>query len=543
MFPEWQVDAGQLPSGKLGRHYGRRGGENVGTISLICRKGSTMKMTPSVYTKKRDELLKILRSVADSPELDTEIKDVFERSIRKLQTESFEIVLVGNILAGKSSTFNAICDGRNISPMRSGINTYACKISAQNIVDPNEEEHAVIRWKTDDELILTMLGILQRQMTDDEFQRISVRDNDGHFVNISLSNPLDVRRINECLAKEWEVYKRYPANYDPDMTGKLVLLYESSLLMHFYDDPLIVDLRKDAFATTFEELFNYMKFPVDWARRWTQNSPQAFQSKEIIFTFISDVHCYIHSPTLQRLGCIITETPELFDKPWDAEVAHEVMLNADAILYLLPGMNSIGMRELDALKYIQRTDQFHKVFFAINARNSYEFLKNQIRHADASVINHCLGQDTITPEDISIFNSFLAYNAKRHPYLNDEHDLKEWRKEIKRNLAIFLDLDWDVADYAAQLEEYIANPEAILKASKYDELLDVIEMMVVQKKACSLLYANGVLPINTALEELEGKLQKREDDAAHVREGLAKFRAPIVQFIDGVRPYFTEETE
>ncbi|MDO4571125.1 MAG: dynamin family protein [Planctomycetia bacterium] len=469
-------------------------------------------MTPDIYTKRRDELLEILEPASGYAELDMESREAFRRSIRKLQSESFEIVLVGEFQGGKSSTFNAICDGRNISPIGSGIKTSACKISAQNIVDPDEKERAVIRWKTDDELILTMLDILKHQMTDDEFQRISVRDNGGHFVNISLSDPQDVRRINECLAREWEVYKTPPAGYDRDLTTeKLDLLYVSSLIMHFYNDLLIKDLRKETLVTTIEKMQPYVVFPTDWATRWGQKTPTAFESKDIVLAFIADVHCYIHSPNLRRLGCIITDSPGLFAGPWDTKVAIEAMLNADAILYLLPGEKTIGMNELGALKHIQRTNQFHKVFFAMNARVSYEHLRDCIRPANASTINNCLGQDTITPEAISIFNALLAYNAKHHPYINGEQELMYWRRKTKKTLETFLNLDAE--DDTVQLGEYLANPETISETCKYEELLDIIETTVVQKKACSLLYVNGVLPINTALEELEGDLKKREDNA------------------------------
>ncbi|MDO4571492.1 MAG: hypothetical protein Q4D38_13995, partial [Planctomycetia bacterium] len=274
----------------------------------------------------------------------------------------------------------------------------------------------------------------------------------------------------------------------------------------------------------FEELSKYMKFPTDWATRWTQNSPQAFQSNEIIFTFIADVHCYVHSPNLQRLGCIITDSPGLFAGPWDTMVAHEAMLNADAILYLLPGMNAIGMKELGALKEIQKLNQFHKVFFAMNAKDSYEHLRDNIRPTNASIINNCLGQDTITSEAISIFNALLAYNAKHHPYLHEENSLKDWRKETKKTLATFLNLDAD--EDKRELDEYLANPETISETCKYEELLDIIETTVIQKKACSLLYVNGVLPINTALEKLEGDvlleekqaLQNAEDAEREVQE-------------------------
>ncbi|MDO5565053.1 MAG: hypothetical protein Q4G59_00250 [Planctomycetia bacterium] len=484
-----------------------------------------MELSPKVYTEKRNELLQILKPVSQYEELDMASKTAFNLSIGKLQSESFEIVLVGEFQGGKSTTFNAICDGRCISPMGFGIKTSACKISAQNIVDPTEKERAIVQWKSDDDLILTVLNIVRSRLSQKDYEPFTKRDNNGHFTDVSLDDPACVSVINKCLADEWEQYTNRRTDYDRDLEGKLDMLYIASICMHFRNDPYMKNLRKETVVATINEMQAYVKFPVDWATRWSEGKPDAFKVEEVVFAFVADVYCHLHSPNLQRLGCVVTDCPGLFAGPWDTKVAIDAMLQADAILYLLPGINAIGMKELGALKAIQRSKQLHKVFFTMNARVSYDHLTTVIRPTNASNINNCLGEGTsdnghatsgtlVQPEDIAVFNSLLAYNSKRFASLQaagDETALKEWRKETRKAVANFLNLDTE--DDSLKINNILDHPEQMAKECRYVQLLDTIETMVVQKKACSLLYTTGVIPVNDALEALEGKLQIQEDDA------------------------------
>ncbi len=479
-----------------------------------------MEMTPELYTEKRNDLLRILEDAASYEELDMKTRLTFDRTIGRLQTNSFEIVLVGEFQGGKSTTFNAICDGRDISPMGSGIKTSACKISAHNILDSNEEERAVIQWKTDSELILTMLDILCRNSTNEQANRFSKRDNEGNFTEISLDNPDDVQLMRECVEKEWETYKRRPAAYDPNQEGKLDLLYIASLILHYFSDSFIHEIRKESRVMSIAEMRPYVVFPTDWTTRWEQRRPDAFNVKEVVLVFVTKVDCYIHSPNLQRLGCVITDCPGLFAGPWDTTVARDAMLNADAILYLLRGDKQIGEQELRALREIQKTNQLHKLFFAMNARASYQHLRDKIRPANASTINNNLGgqEDSdglhVEIEDIYIFNALLAFNAKHYPILaqsGDKDKIIEWEDKTEPALTTFCALS--SRRDADRITHLLQSPIELSRESRYDELLTTIEMMVVSKKAESLLYSNGVVPVNVALEKLESELKLRESKA------------------------------
>ncbi len=470
-------------------------------------------MDSQVYTEKRDALLQILGNAAGYEELDKDARDLFAQTIQKLQTDSFEIVLVGEFQGGKSTTFNALCDGRDISPMGSGVKTSACKISARNIVDPNEEERAVVQWKTDDELFLTLRDYATRHLEPEEAERLCRQDERGRFTNFDFDNPADFQKLKECVDKEWEVYKRRPAQYDPQQTGKLDLLYIASLILRFRNDENIRKLREEPKTTSVEEMRRYVAFPIDWAERWGQRSPDAFEWREIALAFVSQVDCYIRSPNLRRLGCVVTDCPGLFAGPWDTAVAHEAMLRADAILYLLNGSRQVGVTELKALRMIQEDQQLHKLFFAMNARNAYDHLRDVLRPTNVSTINNHLGDSNfqVKAEDVRIYNALLAYSAKHYPILAQnatEEELKAWRKTARRAIETLLQLDYE--DDAERLKALLQNPNELSRESGYDELIDAIESLVIERKAESLLFTNGVVPVNAALARLEGDWRLRE---------------------------------
>lgn len=477
-----------------------------------------MPITPAQYNERREKLTELFNAVADYPELPAETRKSFVRAAEKLRANSFEIVLVGEFQGGKSTTFNAICDGRPISPMGSGVKTSACRISARNIADPNEPERAVVTWKSDAELILTMYDVLERNLPDDERERFA-NAKDRDFEGISFDNPRDLQLMRDCVEKEWAVYNKRPSVYDPDQSGKLDLLYIASLILEFCSDATIVRERAETKEITIDDARSYVVFPEKWAERWLDGDPKSFTADEIKLAFVGKVDCYLHSPNLERLGCVIVDCPGLFAGPWDTQVATDAMIAADAILYLLRGDKQIGRQELRALQEIRKTKQLHKLFVAINARMSKNCLSEKIRPADAAEINKNFKTSdseeagfSVADDEIFIFNALLSYCAKSRGAVEAGSDEeKAWKKKTRNTLGTYLDLDFD--DDAETIRELLSDVAKLSSASDYETLMNACESTVVEKKARSLLLDSGSVPVNAALSDLEGKLALREESA------------------------------
>lgn len=499
-----------------------------------------MAMNAKVYEEKRNDLLKLIEDVAKKcVDLDEKTKKELDAVAEKLKRNSFEIVLAGEFQGGKSTTFDTICGGREISPRGFGIKTSATKISAISLPE-DEKEYVDIFWKTDHELLLTMMGVLGRYLNKQHpcYKYFYATDDKEEKLNAKLTDPEVIKFANQCIKEEWELYRKNPRLYDTENSGKLDLLQISTLILKFFKDKELEGYRKQS-RVTVDTLRSMVVFPVDWATRWEKMQDTEFKLSEILFVFLSNAFCHIHSKNLERLGCIITDCPGLFAGPWDTAVANSAMERADAILYLIGGQKAITDGDLRALGKIVENQQEHKLFFAINARQSKEHTKEHFRPTDCACINS-RGFE-LDKDDIFIFNARLAFNAKSFPYVADETKWKKevgadflakgkeeveaafaewkkaveakWRKEVGADLANFLDLDATDPDDQEQIQKYRSDLDSMAEVSGLTELVDKIEYTIINKKAESILVQGGSQKAFDALNKLSVKLKVVEDGA------------------------------
>ena len=117
-------------------------------------------MNQKEYTSHRQKLLGLMDDAFAIKDIPVEAREELQEAKRTLLEDSFEIVLIGEFQGGKSTTFNALCDGREISPRGALIKTSACRISAHNLADLSKAEYARIEWKSDVELLKTIIDIV-----------------------------------------------------------------------------------------------------------------------------------------------------------------------------------------------------------------------------------------------------------------------------------------------------------------------------------------------------------------------------------------------
>lgn len=466
-------------------------------------------MTPELYEEKRNALVALMNeTLTDCVDLDEGTRLELENTLTKLKRNSFEIVLVGEFQGGKSTVFDTICEGREISPRGIGIKTSACKISAASLPQ-EQEEYAEVYWKRDRELLLTMYGIIDRHLADNpEKRELFRRDDLGKFIR-DLNDPELFQFAKQCIDKEWDIYEASPAAYDPKSEGKLDLLQISTLILRYYRDEELTKMRQITQAS-IGDISRWVVFPQDWAPRWTAGKRNTtFQFSEIIFVFLSRVFCHIHCKNLERLGCTITDCPGLFAGPWDTEVANQAMFNADAILYLIGGTRSITSGDLNALKKIQLTNQTHKLFFAINARQSQDTVCNQFRPVNIAELEK-LGLTLESAESLYVFHGRLAFNAKAKEVSTEP---KKWRREVSADLGLYLDLDPYDDEDRVKIDTLCQDADNLLETTGFVCLIQNIELSIVSKKFESILISNGTSKTSLALSKLSGDLRSLENAA------------------------------
>lgn len=385
------------------------------------------------YTKYRDSLISLFSEFIDKGiDVDNEYIPKLVAGRKRLMEGQFEIALVGEFQGGKSTTFNTLCGGREISPRGlngGGIKTSAAVITAQNISDGETKnglgEWAEITWVTGEDVkkrIMDVLGIQKDQ---------------------SVSGG----EIASLLKKKWTAD---PSDEELDRLRIATLQWRllSSANFEKYRAKTIVGIN---------EFQNLVKFPKDWEPRWEKRFDADFTLEECLFTCIDNVLVRIKSPGLARLGCRITDCPGLFVSQWDTDKALSVMARANAIWYLLSGDKQIGGGEKSggdkkALQRIKDNGWQDKCFLSLNRRKGKSITEALIK-TNLSILKG-YGFD---PNKLFKYNALLSYRLaqlKRHATQTlSEKDLECLAIEAKPDAVV-----------SKVLQDYSREPRNVHKA-------------------------------------------------------------------------------
>lgn len=513
-------------------------------------------MTTEIYEEKRNDLIRLLGESAERIDDQAEVTKkalggICEATCGRLngiaedlRRNCFEIVLVGEFQGGKSTTFDALCDGRDISPRGIGIKTSACRISAQS-VSKTEDECAILNWKSDDELMLTMYELVRDNVAEDE-EGVRLFPYERPDKLPSLSD----RRVRElakrAIAREWEIYRQVPGAYGGEEDdGRLDLLKMSTLILKYYGTPELDRLREKT-QIGIEELKSFVVFPHDWAIRWQKEGEDASWSlTESAFAFLGSVDCHIHSPNLGRLGCVVTDCPGLFAGPWDTKVAEEAMERADAILYLMRGNKTIGDEDVRALRKILQNQQGDKLFFAINANGTIvdrgdegllcvrQNVIENLRVTDLSVLQRIGVKNVKCAEDLDVFNALLAFKSKETREEGEEAS-RRWRRVVETALRNYLGLDSYDDEDGKRIRELLTDSKELEKESGFLAIRRKVETDIVGRKFERVLVDRGTQQLSNALNGIEGELrglEKAAEDKYDTTKGdVEKARKDLAEF-------------
>ena len=198
-------------------------------------------MNPKLYEEKRNELVGLIDKTLAIQDLPASACAPLEAIRKKVFENQFEITLVAAFGGGKTTTLNALCDGREIGPRGFGIKTSGCLVSVQNIADPAASEGAEVTWRTKRQLVLGFADLLKRPLAEKAPERFKVasaqkRDPTPQEIaeELDLDCEKDMALVRALLEEEWNVYGGGKEKYSGD---DLDLLRTASLTLHFYDTP------------------------------------------------------------------------------------------------------------------------------------------------------------------------------------------------------------------------------------------------------------------------------------------------------------------
>jgi len=505
-----------------------------------------MKNKSQWYEQKRNELIGLLNETS-TLKIPEKYAQELAASAKKCLENSFDIALIGEFQGGKSTTFNALCDGRDISPRGlggGGIKTSAAAISAQNIAD-NETKEGLSEWaevtfKTPYALALGMHGILGVKLADNSnFRALSqMKDDDFNIPEsfASLFNIEDNRHLQfakEAIASTWHEWEQDRAKFSEDELDQLRI---STLVTRFYGTPEYKKMIQKT-VLPIDKFQNLVAFPKDWAIRWGNGADASFNIEEISFVFLDSVLVRLHSENLERIGCRITDCPGLFANAYDTNVAMKTIHASDGIWYLINGEKQIGEKDLKIIKTINNMGMKDKINATCNLKGPHEQKINEVMPVTKQTLQNAGYSIELFPYNARL--AFLATQGKlilEHPEKFSEKDKecmivdakpkvgtepdpkKMWVKMVNR-LGGSTELE-NLEEISLLDEDSVAE---VRKESFLDDILGRLEHDVIEKKAKSILIDNGSKRAAGALLQYEGDLEAIETAAKqHEDEALAK---------------------
>ncbi len=521
--------------------------------------------TAQWYEARRNELLALLGE-ATKLELPEKYADELRQTARKCQEDSFEIALVGEFQGGKSTTFNALCDGRDISPRGlggGGIKTSAAVITAQNIAGDETKdglpEWAEVTFKTAPAIVLGLSTLLRRPLADrDDFRRINaglsdeafaatVADGDRFPSLIDLDDSAHRTILQAAVDSLWARWNGNKASLSDDELDELRI---ATLQLRFYDTP---EYRAMTAKTVLGvgEFQKLIAFPKDWTIRWMAGSNATFTLEEAAFVFVHSVLVRIHSENLRRLGCRVTDCPGLFANAYDTKVAERTIANADAVWYLINGGKQIGEKDLKIIRKIAAMGMLGKIEATCNLMGSHEQKMTEVLPATkAALVSAGLNVEVFP------YNARLAFLALQGALLLDSArkadftamdeanmrvDAKDktgtmtppamWVKMVSRT-----GVTTELADIEA-IDTLNADSAALVRReSLLDGILSRLETEIIPTKARSILVDKGSDRAAKALVAYEKVLEATEKAAkakeTEWRDKVKKARQQLAEFVD-----------
>lgn len=499
------------------------------------------------YKQSKQKLLDFLSTLEEplshaATLLDMPRQDSVAAITDKLQKDIFSLVLIGAFQSGKSTLFNYLCDGRELSPVGpggGGIRTSGCRVTAHSVAE-GEEEYALVSWRTPDELLRSLGKSLLPYYGKE-------RGTSGaDYLTEKLVNLHDAEQRALLEQRAWEQLEN-PKHSAEDKE----LLRFTLLVCRFF--PQFAERSQSAESrVSVQEVTRLTAYPQKWKSLWLQ----AHESKDlsafegmVSFAFVAGVDLYLNSPILRELGCSVTDCPGLFISKWDTMIAERCIREANALLYMFGGAKALTQEDKQALQTCVELGGQYKMLFGANLRIAAQqwqrIEENDVQPDlkelgfDSPVIHpfhsglalrarerflqeyklldtaSCQGVDL----DISLDNRFSASgdaDADRSRYLE---------KVLNRFIFNLTNGEESLADYKVQ------DVQALEALSRVPDFIKSAKDFVVEHRAPSLLVNQGIDVILNEVKNKQGEMQKRRDllsgDTESARQKLKSCEAEL----------------
>lgn len=411
----------------------------------------------------------------------------------------FLALIIGDFQSGKSTTIDALCDGRHISAIGEGTATSAVLV----MVSYGEEESIKIYWRTKEQF-LPIFDRIKRIMP--EYDWVSF-DLDRNEARQRLGESIDDIRQQENISTSGKHLTQEDIKF----------LMLCDLILAFYETE---DLKlKKSSLQSLSNVSDITRFPKDGEIKWKKDGAKNFTIDESIFIFIDSVSCTTPSETLRKLNCTVIDSPGLFNSAYDTMVTESAMVAAHAIIYVLPYHKGIGQdvcRSLYAIKDKYKDE--HKKLFIVNNVDSLK--DNTFVESNRAFIKAEFGSE----KEIYVYDAKLSYIAqlKRRYDLGlaqntDYAHLMHAKRKTPNGVLTELRFntfneacDFIITPYKAVYGTRDAfSTEIYLTECGFVDMCSALKSFIELNEAYAFILSNGLIPMRRELVSVTNDLCKR----------------------------------
>lgn len=479
------------------------------------------------YKIAKEKLLQFLKRadtsfVEAAPLLDIPREDSIPVIADKVSNDIFSLVLIGAFQSGKSTLFNYLCDGRELSPVGpggGGIRTSGCRVSA-HCIEEGREEYAIISWRSADDLLRSLGNKLLPYYAEK-------RGKDGaDYLTENIVNLHNEAERKQLADYAWEQLKSGKLTSDDKELLRFTLLV-CRFFPEFSDKTGAGSSRHSV-----QEVVKLTSYPQNWNALWLaamKTGDLSSFSGLVSFAFVAGCDFYLDSPILRDLGCSVTDCPGLFISKWDTTIAEQCIRQADALLYMFAGEKALTMGDINALKACVDMGGEHKMLFGANLRISHE---HWARIEEDSVLPD-LKDNGFSQPYIHPFHSGIALRARERFLLEygwlditsqqgidldislnskftTSGDPKTDRaKYLEKTLNRFIE---NLTDSGETLANYnVTDGQSLEELSGVPAFIKSAKDYVVEHKAPSLLVHQGINVVMRELNNIVGAMRAKHD--------------------------------
>lgn len=270
-------------------------------------------------------------------------RSTLNKLIKRGTKNEYKILLMGEYQSGKTTFIDSVI-GRHIGAIGDGNTTSAVPIAISYGVN----DSVSVEWK-DKKHLTSLLFHIKKYIKDFSPETFDIES----------------KTEREYLYSELDAFRRDGDCPKVKVPGLKVLAL-CSLVLKYYDNPKLQEFSRSTIELSF--IHKISRFPEKFEQRWRKKGGDNFSFEESVFVFVERIHCFLKSEMLKQLNCTFVDSPGLFSNDYDTKVTENEMVNANAILYLLPYDKEVGEDTCGSLYILKNnyTDILRKLFIVNN---------------------------------------------------------------------------------------------------------------------------------------------------------------------------------